>query len=262
MANYQTPMELSLINQAHLQYLHAARNQYGGPGQVQCLDPYHGLRGTGGSPSQGKEIKVLTISQRGIFRHDATTNHEAGSGPHPKQPDLAPTLPRFIGLDYSRQAVPVWMLVTQGKILCNHALPDAASLIEEAVRRFGSVQGATLEACAGAVSEWGQLRSAIDAGGRRHSPDFVRKGDDEPEAERVRLPPPDGTEGLRTSFSRNGSAGYCGTIIFRRKESSRRAGLSRAVAYSGRRFRGISFGHATFLILTGLMSVARAQDRW
>ena len=61
-------------------------------------------------------------------------------------------LPRFVGIDYSRRAVPVCVLDTRGKILGNRACPDAAMLIDEAVRRFGPVRGATLEACVGAVS--------------------------------------------------------------------------------------------------------------
>ena len=47
------------------------------------------------------------------------------------------------------------ILGSQGKVLGNHACPDAALLIDEAVRRFGSVQGAALEACAGAVTARG-----------------------------------------------------------------------------------------------------------
>ena len=68
------------------------------------------------------------------------------------QPDLAPTLPRFAGLDYSRPAVPVCILDTRRKILGNHACPDTAWHIDEAVRRFGGVPVAALESCAGAVS--------------------------------------------------------------------------------------------------------------
>ena len=37
------------------------------------------------------------------------------------QPDLAPTLPRFVGLDYSWNAVPVCVLDNRGKVLGNHA---------------------------------------------------------------------------------------------------------------------------------------------
>jgi hypothetical protein len=37
-------------------------------------------------------------------------------------------------------------------VLGNHACADAACLIDESVRRCGSVQGAAFDACAGAVS--------------------------------------------------------------------------------------------------------------
>ena len=40
----------------------------------------------------------------------------------------------------------------RGQVLGNHACADDAWLIDKAVRRFASVQGAALEACAGAVS--------------------------------------------------------------------------------------------------------------
>jgi hypothetical protein len=49
-------------------------------GRLQRLDTYPGLRGTGGSLSQRVEIKVLPLSQRGIFRKDAPSNHDADSG--------------------------------------------------------------------------------------------------------------------------------------------------------------------------------------
>ena len=74
----------------------------------------------------------------------------ASTLPHSKQPDLAPTLPRFAGLDYSR--TPSRSVSSRNKILGNHACPDATLLIDEAVRRFGSVQGTALGACAGVGS--------------------------------------------------------------------------------------------------------------
>ena len=69
-----------------------------------------------------------------------------------EKPNLSATLPRFVGLDYSRNAVPAWVRDTRGKALGNHICPESAWFIDEAVRRFGSVRGAALEACAGAVS--------------------------------------------------------------------------------------------------------------
>src|SRR5262249_3812539 len=53
------------------------------PGQLHPVDTCHGLRGTGGSLSQVCEIKVLPLSQSGLFRKDVPSNHHAGSGPHP-----------------------------------------------------------------------------------------------------------------------------------------------------------------------------------
>jgi hypothetical protein len=64
---------------------------------------------------------------------------------------MATTLPLFFGLDYSQHAVQVCVLAPQGAVLCKRACPDAASRIDEAVRRFGTVRGAVLEACTGAA---------------------------------------------------------------------------------------------------------------
>src|SRR5262245_25962574 len=64
---------------------------------------------------------------------------------------MATTLPLFVGLDYSQHAVQVCVLDSQGAVLCNRACPDAASRIDEAVRRFGTARGAALEACTGAA---------------------------------------------------------------------------------------------------------------
>ena len=49
--------------------------------------------------------------------------------PHPGQPNPALTLQRFVGLDYCRNAVPVRILDTRGKILANHVCADAAWLL-------------------------------------------------------------------------------------------------------------------------------------
>jgi transposase len=64
---------------------------------------------------------------------------------------MATTVPLFVGLDYSQHAVQVCILDPQGTVLCNRAVPDDADAIDQAVRRFGSVRGAALEACTGAA---------------------------------------------------------------------------------------------------------------
>ena len=64
---------------------------------------------------------------------------------------MAPTVPLFVGLDYSQHAVQVCVLDPQGRVLCNRPVPDQADAIDQAVRRFGPVHGAALEACNGAA---------------------------------------------------------------------------------------------------------------
>ena len=49
-------------------------------------------------------------------------------------------------------AIASGILGSRGKVLGNRAWLEAAWLSDEAVRRFGSVRGAALEACASAVS--------------------------------------------------------------------------------------------------------------
>src|SRR5947199_10744676 len=61
------------------------------------------------------------------------------------------TLPVFVGLDYSQHAVQVCVLDSNGKVLCNRAVPDDADAIAQVVGRFGAVRGAALEACNGAA---------------------------------------------------------------------------------------------------------------
>jgi transposase len=61
------------------------------------------------------------------------------------------TVPLFVGLDYSQHAVQVCVLDPQGKVLCHRPVPDDADAIDQAVRRFGTVHGAALEACTGAA---------------------------------------------------------------------------------------------------------------
>jgi transposase len=64
---------------------------------------------------------------------------------------MAPTVPLFVGLDYSQHKVQVCALDPQGKVLCNHAVADSADAIDQTVRRLGTVHGAALEACTGAA---------------------------------------------------------------------------------------------------------------
>ena len=64
---------------------------------------------------------------------------------------MPPTVPLFVGLDYSQHAVQVCVLDRAGKVLCNARCPDDAARIQQLVQRFGAVQGAALEACTGAA---------------------------------------------------------------------------------------------------------------
>jgi transposase len=64
---------------------------------------------------------------------------------------MAPTVPLFVGLDYSQHAVQVCVLDRAGKVLCNARCPDDAARIQQLVQRFGTVQGSALEACTGAA---------------------------------------------------------------------------------------------------------------
>src|SRR6516162_3050002 len=57
-----------------------------------------------------------------------------------EQPNMQPTVPLFVGLDYSQHKVQVCALDPQGKVLGNRAVPDS-----------GAAQGAALEACTGAA---------------------------------------------------------------------------------------------------------------
>lgn len=65
---------------------------------------------------------------------------------------MQPTVPLFVGLDYSQHAVQLCVLDPAGKVLCNRAVPDSADAIDQAVRRLGIVRGAALEACTGAAN--------------------------------------------------------------------------------------------------------------
>ena len=64
---------------------------------------------------------------------------------------MPPTVPLFVGLDYSQHAVQVCLLDPAGKVLCNSPCPDEADRIDQLARRFGTVRGAALEACTGAA---------------------------------------------------------------------------------------------------------------
>jgi transposase len=70
---------------------------------------------------------------------------------------MAPTLPLFVGLDYSQRAVQLCVLDPAGRVLCNRAVPDDADAIDRAVRRLGAVRGAALETCTGAADLAQQL---------------------------------------------------------------------------------------------------------
>lgn len=59
---------------------------------------------------------------------------------------MPPSVPVFVGPDYSQQAVQLCALDPHGQVLCNRAVPDAADALDQAVRRLGIVRGAALEA--------------------------------------------------------------------------------------------------------------------
>jgi transposase len=73
---------------------------------------------------------------------------------HPilEQPDMPPSLPLFVGLDYSQHDVQLCVLDPQGQLLCNRPVADSADAIDATGRRFGIVKGAALEACTGAAN--------------------------------------------------------------------------------------------------------------
>ena len=64
---------------------------------------------------------------------------------------MDPTVPLFVGLDYSQHAVQICVLDPAGKVLGNRAVPDDADAIAQVAQRFGTVRGAALEACTGAA---------------------------------------------------------------------------------------------------------------
>ena len=64
---------------------------------------------------------------------------------------MHPTVPVFLGLDYSQEGVQLCVLDPHGKILCNKDLPDQAAAIAATAQRYGAVKGCALEACTGAA---------------------------------------------------------------------------------------------------------------
>jgi hypothetical protein len=65
---------------------------------------------------------------------------------------MQPTLPLFVGLDYSQHDIQLCILDPHGKVLCNRPVDNSADALDAAVRRFGIVKGAALEACTGAAN--------------------------------------------------------------------------------------------------------------
>ena len=64
---------------------------------------------------------------------------------------MAPTVPLFVGLDYSQKGVPVCVLDATGRVLSNQNLSDNAAGIAAHVYRHGAVRGCALAACCGAA---------------------------------------------------------------------------------------------------------------
>ncbi len=64
---------------------------------------------------------------------------------------MHPTVPVFVGLDYSQEGVQVCVLDASGQLKSNHNLPDQAAGIAAHVQRYGVVRGCALEACCGAA---------------------------------------------------------------------------------------------------------------
>jgi transposase len=79
---------------------------------------------------KGKEIKVVALSQRGIFRKDAPSNHDAGSGPQPV-PKESMTM-RFYtkqhrfycGIDLHARLLAVCVLDQAGTVVLRTQIPD------------------------------------------------------------------------------------------------------------------------------------------
>ena len=65
---------------------------------------------------------------------------------------MQPTLPVFVGLDYSQHDIQLCVLDPHGQRLCNRPVDNSADALNATVRRFGIVKGAALEACTGAAN--------------------------------------------------------------------------------------------------------------
>lgn len=65
---------------------------------------------------------------------------------------MQPTVPLFVGLDYSQHDIQLCVLDPNGKLLCNRPVDNSADALDASVRRFGIVKGAALEACTGAAN--------------------------------------------------------------------------------------------------------------
>ena len=55
----------------------------------------------------------------------------ASDAPDSERPDQVKTLPRVIGLYYSRNVATVYILFSQGKILTRDVCPDAVGIIDQ-----------------------------------------------------------------------------------------------------------------------------------
>ena len=62
------------------------------------------------------------------------------------------TVPVFVGLDYSTDLVQVCVMDTSGDVLGNKGCPNSAAQICAFAEKFGTVQGAAIEACTGAAN--------------------------------------------------------------------------------------------------------------
>src|SRR5215469_2828159 len=85
-------------------------------------------------------------------RAGATMELSCYQPPHPEQPNMQPTLPVFVGLDYSQHDIQLCVLDPHGQRLCNRPVDNSADALNATVRRFGIVKGAALEACTGAAN--------------------------------------------------------------------------------------------------------------
>jgi hypothetical protein len=96
----------------------------------------------GGSLSQAcKEIKVVTLSQRGIFRKDVPSNHDAGSGPHLS---IRSKTMRFYnrqhqfycGIDLHARLLAVCVLDQAGNVVCQTQIAADKQLLLDTLAPF------------------------------------------------------------------------------------------------------------------------------